>query len=125
MDKALQKPRYVSQRIQYAAGVTGIQKTEVTLDKSYDFCDGIAVFYVNSTSTPADFTIGLSDKTGVIQDRTIAKEWTCGQDVPHKLRYKDVLIEAKGDKATILIESIPAGGFSAAVDIYVIFRLKS
>src|SRR3990167_2948792 len=101
------KFRYQTETITLALGVSGINETNVVLDREFDKVVGITVY--PKVQNAADFfNFGLRDNDGVIQDRTYQDDNIVTPAVPPKDRYKEVDIEAKGHTVTIQVEPLAA-----------------
>jgi len=113
--------KYQSERVTLLAGVASGQEKVIQLDASFDRVVG---YTVHSVSQDADdkFSLGLTNRIGVLQDRTFQNDHIADTSVPMDKRFKEIYAKADGNQITIQVEPVEA--LTADLIIDVVFKLE-
>ena len=117
------KIKYQTESITIANGTGAgtISETAIEVEKGYDKITGYSAHIISRT--PAEkFRLGLTDRGGILHDRTFEDEHITSTGVNPNDRFKKLDTKAGGNQIRVQVENIDA--LTADLKLDVVFRLE-
>lgn len=116
----MSKPRlkYITETVTIANGTAAgvVKEFPITTDNEFDKVTGYAV-HIISRGANENFRIGLTDRSGIIHDKTFENDHITSTSVNPNERYKKIDAQAGGQKITVQVENIDALTADMILDI--------